>query len=171
MYNQIIYKLIYSRRQLKKIKHFGAGHIHIATENSCQNPIGEVSSPCAAINNAKPHLSGRHCDGCALSKSCQLPPRLLENLTKKTQMRVPSFPPSHPSFPPSPSPLPHFIPPPKFDVYQEWFCHHFKTREKILYLKNNINCLYLILSYSNGGNKAVMISMTVTTANAYHKSQ
>lgn len=38
MYNQIIHKLIYSRRQLKKIKHFCAGHIHIATAKLMPEP-------------------------------------------------------------------------------------------------------------------------------------
>lgn len=84
MHNQIIYKLIHSRRQLEKIKHILLVISTLQQQNSCQNPIGEVSSPYAAINNPKPpNLSERHSDGCALDKSHQLPPRLQESPTKK----------------------------------------------------------------------------------------
>lgn len=133
MNNQIIYKLIYSRRQLKKIQHILLVISTLQQRNSCQNPIVEVSSPCAAINNPKsPNLSDTVMAVHWTSHiSCLQGSKKV--LSKKNQNKSPSS-------LPSVLPLPFFTSSPLSSSPRIWclpgmILSPHQRREKSLYLK------------------------------------
>lgn len=136
-------------------QHFNSKIHSSALKGRSVGPRAPISSPKPPCRQGGAALTVPWCAGKCTAPAAKAPGKPYQNKQKRTLL--PSF-------------LSSSLPP-NLMFTRNVFVINSMRGKKSLYSKNNNKCLYLTTPYRDSWNKAVMISVTVATANAYHKSQ